>query len=100
MIATSLTLLSKTITENNIGVQSETITQTEVPIIRIEKVYAKEFYEANSIGLMPSLRVRISSYNYSDQDELIYNNVKYSVIRTEDDIDEIVLICGRKVKNV
>lgn len=101
MYNTSVTLLSKSLTSNNIGVQSETITQTEVPIMKIEDIYANEFYQANEQGFKPSLRIRISSLNYSNERELIYKGTTYTIIRTQEPLpDETILICQRKVKNV
>lgn len=101
MYNTSVTLLNRSLTSNNIGVQSETTTQTEVPIMKIEDIYANEFYQANEQGFKPSLRIRISSLNYANQRELIYKGITYTVIRTQEPLpDETILICQRKVKNV
>lgn len=95
------TLLNTTITSNSIGVQSESTTQTVCPIIKIEDIYSKEYYEANQQGSKPTLRIRISTLNYSDQKELIYKGVTYTVIRTQEPVaDETILICERKIKNV
>lgn len=97
----SCKLLSTKIQEDSIGVQKEVQTEVEIPIIKIEEIYANEFYEANEQGFKPTLRLRISSLNYSNEKELIYMGVAYSIIRaTEPYADEIVLVCERKVKNV
>ena len=97
----SCTLLSTTIQSNSIGVEKETITGSEIPIIKVEDVYANEFYEANEQGYKPTLRLRISILNYSNQKELIYMETTYSIIRTQEvTADELILICERKVKNV
>ena len=97
----SCKLLSTKIQEDSIGVQKEVQTEVEIPIIKVEEVYANEFYEANEQGFKPILRLRISSLNYSNEKELIYMGVTYSIIRaTEPYADETVLVCERKVKNV
>lgn len=97
----SCKLLSTTIQENNIGVQKEVKVETEIPIIKVEDVYANEFYEANEQGYKPSLRLRVSNLNYEDQRELIYMQKTYTIIRTQEiTADEIILVCERKVKNV
>ena len=98
----SCKLLSTTLITNSIGVQKkEEISETEIPIIKVEEVYANEFYEANEQGYKPTLRLRISALNYNNEKELIYMGIIYSIIRaTESYADEIVLICERKVKNV
>ena len=93
-------LLSTSLTTNDIGVEVETTQEVECPIIHIENIYANEFYRANESGFKPTLRIRISAINYSNQPELIYNGVTYSVIRVDDNVDEVVLICERKAKNV
>ena len=94
-------LLSTTLVDNEIGVQEEKIVEIPIPIIKVEDVYASEFYEANQQGYKPTLRLRISALNYNNQEELIYMGTTYSIIRSSEPYaDEIVLICERKVKNV
>lgn len=100
MIATSITLLNRTLQSNSIGVQEEIIEQVEVPIIKIEDIYSNEFYEAEAQGHKPELRLRLSDLNYNNQPELIYMGVTYTVVRTQNPvIDEIILVCERKIKN-
>jgi len=97
----SCTLLSTSIQSNSIGVEKEVQTQVECPIIKVEDVYANEFYEANEQGFKPTLRLRISTLNYNGEPELIYMGTTYSIIRTQGPkADELILVCERKVKNV
>ena len=97
----SCKLLSTQIVEDSIGVQKEQVKKVEIPIIKIEDVYANEFYTANELGFKPTLRLRISTLNYDNQSELIYMNTTYSIIRTQEiTADELILVCERKVKNV
>lgn len=97
----SCKLLSTALQTDSIGVQREVQTEVEVPIIKVEEVYANEFYEANEQGFKPTLRLRISSLNYNNEKELIYMGTTYSIIRpSEPYADEVVLVCERKVKNV
>lgn len=97
----SCKLLSTTLKTNNIGVQKEEIKEVEIPLIKVEDVYANEFYKANEQGYKPSLRLRISALNYDNQPELIYMGKTYNIIRTQEiTADELILICERKVKNV
>lgn len=101
MIHTSLYLVSTSYVKDAIGQEIEVTTNKEVPIIKIEDIYSTEFYEANDQGYKPELRVRISSLNYNHEQELIYGSITYNVIRTQTpNIDEVVLICERKLKNV
>lgn len=95
------TLLSTIIEQDEIGNEIETVKKKPIPIIKVEDVFAKEFYQANQQGFKPSLRLRISTLNYNDEEELIYMNKVYSVIRVQElTADEVVLICERKIKNV
>ena len=97
----SCKLLSTRIQENAIGVQKEVKVETEIPIIKVEDVYANEFYEANEQGYKPSLRLRISALNYNNECELIYMSNTYNIIRTQEiTADEVILVCERKIKNV
>lgn len=97
----SCKLLSTTLITDSIGVQKEKIEEIEIPLIKVEDVYENEFYRANEQGYKPTLRIRISSLNYNDQEELIYMSKKYSIIRKQETTaDELVLVCERKVKNV
>lgn len=100
MYCTELTLIRKNIIQDNIGVEKEVeILSEPIPIIKIEDIYANEFYEANEQGFKPSLRIKISIFNYSDEEELIYKNIRYSIIRKQEIGDELILICERKLKN-
>lgn len=95
------TLLSTTIKQDEIGNEKEITTEKLIPIIKVEDVYANEYYQANQQGFKPSLRLRISALNYNDEEELIYMGKTYSIIRTQEPTaDEVVLICERKIKNV
>lgn len=95
------TLLSTTTNQDEIGNEKEKIGKKVIPIIKVEDVFSKEFYQANQQGFKPSLRLRVSALNYNDEEKLIYMGKVYSIIRTQElTADEIVLICERKIKNV
>ena len=75
--------------------------EREIPILKTEDIYAKEYYEASQAGYKPSLRLKISALNYNKEEELIYMGTTYTIVRTSEPCaDEIVLICERKIKNV
>lgn len=85
---------------NEFGVADEEVRRL-IPIISVEDVYLKEFYEASMQGFKPSLALKISSLEYKGEEELIYMGIRYSVIRTKTpDLDELILICERKIANV
>lgn len=100
MYDVSCKLLSTTFETNKIGVQKQKQIETQIPIIKVEDIYANEFYKANERGYKPSLRLRISNLNYDNQSELIYMNKTYTIIRTQETTkDELILVCERKIKN-
>lgn len=97
----SCILLSKKIIQDDIGVEQEEIQERLIPIIKVEDVYANEYYKAQQSGFKPSLRIKISALNYENEKELIYMGITYTIIRASDPyLDEVILICERKVKNV
>lgn len=70
-----------------------------------KKVFAKqqnvktsEFYNAVQAGLSPSVELVIKKLNYNGEDELEWNNERYSIIRTIGPKNkfDIVLICQKK----
>lgn len=71
-----------------------------------KKIYAKkqsvkisEFYNAVQAGLSPSIEFVIKKLNYSNEEELEWNNERYSIIRTVDPKNkfDIVLVCQKKI---
>lgn len=101
MINPQITLLSKTYSIDSVGNQKDTEVRIEVPILRIETIYANEFYNASQNNMKPELKVVISSLNYNNENELLFNNERYSIIRTEyANQDEIKIIAERKIPNV
>ena len=100
MINTECKLRTLLHESDGIGVDNETIQEVIVPITRVEKVYASEFYRANEQGLRPVLRIVINALNYNNETELEYNGVVYTIIRVDDNIEELALVCERKIKNV
>ena len=83
------------------GRESFEIIEQEIPIIQTEKVWKIEFYKASQLNLKPSIRIKISSLNYSNQEEIKYMGKHYTVIRVDgDNDDEVILVCERKSNNV
>jgi len=100
MINTECKLRTLLHESDGIGVENETVQEITVPVTRVEKVYASEFYRANEQGLRPVLRLVINALNYNNETELEYNGVVYTIIRVDDNIEELALVCERKLKNV
>ena len=100
MIDLECTLIQISIEKDAIGNEVETQTEIIVPIIQHEDIYASEFYSAGTVGMKPTLKIRISSLNYSNQTKLRYMNEEYEIIRVDTPtIDEVSLVCERKIRN-
>ena len=98
----SCKLIKPNFMQNEIGAEipQEPI-KTEIPIIKVEDIYSNEYYEANQAGYQPTLRLRISTLNYNNEQELEYMGINYTIIRTQEvTADELILVCERKIKNV
>ena len=100
MINLECTLISTEVIKDSIGNEIEKRIELKVPIIKVEDVYASEFYSASTVGLKPTLKLLISALNYNNQRLLKYMNDEYIIIRVDiPTIDEISLICERKIGN-
>ena len=66
---------------------------------KIQSVRTSEFYNATMIGLSPSIEFVIKKLNYSGENEIIYNNEHYDVIRVvyPKNKFDIVLVCAKKI---
>ena len=72
MRAVELTLLSFSISKDEIGQEIKNETRKVVPIIKQNSIMFEEFYEANEQGIRPEVRFVISSLNYNREQELEY----------------------------
>lgn len=91
-------LISQQYVIDEIGNQKLQENYIEVPITEIQDVYQSEFYNASQQGLKPTLRVVINNLNYNDEEELIYMNKRYTIIRVDMvDYEYIALVCEKRV---
>ncbi|WP_088825661.1 MULTISPECIES: phage head closure protein [Listeria] len=90
-----ITLVSTTMTMDEVG--NQTPETSEIRILCEKKnVTRQEFYEASSSGFKPSLVVNIHPYEYSNETLVIFENLKYKVIRTYlIDMEHLELTCER-----
>ena len=99
MIYVSCILRKVTPNYNDFGARTDdTVVETEVPIIRYERIRESEFYRAGEQGFKPELRLVLSSLNYNGEEELQYGGTIYTIIRVEAGIDEVIVIAERKLK--
>lgn len=68
----------------NIPGQGREKKQTERTVFaKVLSIGMNEFYQAQSTGLKPELKFEIADYlDYKNEKELVYNKVKYQVLRT------------------
>lgn len=66
---------------------------------KAQSVKTNEFYSAVEVGLTPSMEFVVKRLNYNGEDEIEWNDVRYSVIRTIDPKNkfDIVLVCAKKI---
>jgi len=97
MIDLTTKLITKQFVIDEIGNEKLQEDYVEIPIIDVEDVYQSEFYSASQQGLKPTLRLRISDLNYSDEPELEYMGNRYSIIRVDKvNNEEIALVCEKR----
>jgi len=90
-----LTLISQTITEDEIGNQIPVETETVV-LCGLKSIGRAEFYNAATTGLKPEITFIIHAYEYAGQKKVKFEGNYYSVIRTyEPSFEELELTCER-----
>ena len=90
-----LTLISQTITEDEIGNQIPVETETVV-LCGLKSVGRNEFYSAAVTGLKPELVFVIHGYEYNGEQVVKFEGNRYRVIRTYlTDFEEVELTCER-----
>ena len=91
------------ITESNgvdaIGNVTSTLTSANKCYAKAQSVRVNEYYNAAEIGLTPSVEFVIKKLNYNGEDEIEWNNKRYSVIRVVEPKNkfDIVLVCSVKM---
>ena len=60
----------------------------------IKSVGQQEFYQAQAQGLKPEMKVILSDYyDYEDEEELIYSDKRYKVLRTYRNGTQLEITC-------
>ena len=92
-------LVDKVLEEDEIGnAKTSSFTLTK-RYAKKQSVRTNEYYSAVETGLTPSVEFVMKRLDYDGQQELNWNNTRYSVIRTIDPKNkfDIVLVCARKI---
>ena len=94
-----LTLISATITYDDIGNPIETPIETVV-LCNVKSIGRTEFYNAAANGLKPNLIFLIHKYEYNGENLIEFEDIKYKVIKTySTGIEEIELTCEKVIGN-
>ncbi|RJQ25529.1 MAG: phage head-tail adapter protein [Peptococcaceae bacterium] len=90
-----LTLISQTYTEDEIGNQIPTETETVI-LCGLKSVGRSEHYNAALTGLRPELIFVVHGYEYNGEKKVVFEGVRYNVIRTYAvDFEELELTCEK-----
>lgn len=101
MYDTVISLVTETISHDDVGNEIYTSTTTDVFAIP-RSVYASEFYQAAQIGLHPSITFTLTNReDYEGQKKLIWEGKNYSIIRADwtAQRDTLNLICEERIGN-
>lgn len=92
-------LINETLTEDDIGNVISSGESSKKIYAKKQSVRTNEFYNASMNGLTPSCEFVIKRLNYNGESELMWNNERYSIIRTVDPKNkfDIVLVCSKKI---
>lgn len=91
-------LLSTQNTTNEVGDQIETPIKS-MRFAKIKSIGQSEFYQAQAQGLKPEIKFVLADYlDYDNQEEVVYNNFRYKVLRTFRTGNEIEIVCYSGVR--
>ena len=79
---------------NEVGDQIEK-QEKAMRFAKIKSIGQSEFYQAQAQGLKPEIKFVLPDYlDYNNQEELIYNNFRYKVLRTfRTEKNELEIVC-------
>ena len=92
-------LINEVVGEDDIGNQTTSSFTSTKSYAKKQSVRQNEFYNATMVWLTPSCQSVIKRLNCNGQNELEWNNERYSIIRTVDPKNkfDIVLVCAKKI---
>ena len=92
-------LISKIKGEDDIGNITSSSETSKKCYAKKQSIRSNEFYNAIELGITPSIEFVIKKMNYNNEEEIEWNNDRYSVIRTIDPKNkfDIVLVCSKKI---
>lgn len=92
-------LISQRTEEDEIGNNTSSFVSSKKCYAKKQSVRTNEYYNAVAAGKNPSIEFVIKRLNYNGEDELEWNNTKYSIVRAVDPKNkfDIVLVCSKKI---
>lgn len=92
-------LITKIKGEDDIGNITSSSETSKKCYAKKQSIRSNEFYNAIEVGITPSIEFVIKKLNYSNEEEIEWNNDRYSIIRTIDPKNrfDIVLVCSKKI---
>ncbi len=92
-------LISQRTEEDEIGNNTSSFVSSKKCYAKKQSVRTNEYYNAVAAGKNPSIEFVIKRLNYNGEDELEWNNKKYSIVRVVDPKNkfDIVLVCSKKI---
>jgi len=86
-------LISTQKTKNEIGDLIEERIQT-MRFAKVKSIGQSEFYQAQAQGMKPEIKFVLADYlDYDNQEEVVYNNFVYKVLRTYRSGNEMEIVC-------
>lgn len=78
---------------NEVGDPIEELQKT-MRFATLKSIGQAEFYQAQAQGLKPEIKFVLADYlDYDNQEEIIYNNFRYKVLRTFRNGNELEITC-------
>ena len=92
-------LVTESMGVDAIGNVTSTITSKKKIYAKVQSVRTNEYYNAVEVGMTPSVEFVIKKLNYNGEEEIEWNNKRYSVIRVIEPKNkfDIVLVCSVKI---
>lgn len=91
-------LIEKNYTEDDLGQQSVSEEKRIEIMVSVGNVSRSEWFEAGRNGLKPSIMLTTAAVNYSGEEIIEFDGVRYGIYRTyiKGDTDEIELYLEKK----
>lgn len=86
-------LISTQKTKNKVGDLIEERIKT-MRFAKVKSIGQSEFYQAQAQGMKPEIKFVLADYlDYDNQEEVVYNNFVYKVLRTYRQGNEMEIVC-------